>query len=229
MQPENIAAPAHVAAAQTPDAVTAPVQNAEATPAPEQNADGTADAAAIRRQELLTTTMPAEGAYTDFIRRTSDYKEPLPEELAKEQKREKAKARIFAVTDAMNAIGELVWASKGAARTEMPNLSAANTKRYQERLAQRRQQRDAYLAKLEKAGAADIAMTEAARLKREEREHRIEIENRRAEAAARRQRQADLKFGQNSPAARRVLRDISDQNYGDELWDSNDTMTLYDQ
>lgn len=67
------------------------------------------------------------------------YKDRVPSEqdLAKEKKREKARAVISAIADGTSAISNLIFASKGAQNVEQSSMSAANAKRYQHILDRR--------------------------------------------------------------------------------------------
>lgn len=61
------------------------------------------------------------------------YKKQLPteEELAKEKKRERARAVISAIADGASAISNLYFTGKGAPNVDQTSMSAANAKRYQ--------------------------------------------------------------------------------------------------
>lgn len=131
----------------------------------------------------------------DVIKELRKPAELSPEELEKEKKRERTKAKILAISDALNAVSNLYFTTRGATSVQSPSLSEANKKRYADRLAAREKQQQEYIAALEKAGMEDVADEIRQNMEREKQQSSREIakENRvsaEARAAADREHRA---------------------------------------
>lgn len=88
-------------------------------------------------QEIAPVSAPVKlehpkiESLTDFTNEIYRSRVPSDQELAKEGKREKARAVIAAIADGASAISNLYFTGKGANNVEQTSMSAANSKRYQ--------------------------------------------------------------------------------------------------
>lgn len=98
-------------------------------------------------------------SYADVV---NAFKHPelnmTPEELAREKKRERNRALIGAISDGVSAFANLYATTKGAQGTpQLPSMTQAATKRYEEAIERRRKLQDQYTAALGRAGFEDLA------------------------------------------------------------------------
>jgi hypothetical protein len=122
------------------------------------------DEANRKEQERLTQPDAPGTSYEDFL------KGAMPEQPTTQidPKKEKARAWITNIADAINAVGGIVGAARGADVAPMASLSAANQQRYNTLVEQRNKEREAYNRGVMQAQSHAMSMSEAYRRKRQQ-------------------------------------------------------------
>lgn len=125
---------------------------ATATPPP-----ATPATPATPAEDVAPDAAPAKG-YADIYQRLSKNPNLSADDKKKEDKREKARSTISAITDGLSAMANLWGASQGAAPAQMANFSDANKKRYKELVDKRERLADKYNNGLVYAYGADVKL-----------------------------------------------------------------------
>ena len=122
------------------------------------------DEANRKEQERLAQPDAPGTSYEDFL------KGAMPEQPTTQidPKKEKARAWITNIADAINAVGGIVGAARGADVAPMASLSAANQQRYNTLVEQRNKEREAYNRGVMQAQSHAMSMSEAYRRKRQQ-------------------------------------------------------------
>ena len=126
-----------------------------------QNAIGQANQNA---QERVARPDEPGTTYEDFLKGSI----PAQPATQVDPKKEKARAWITNIADAINAVGGIVGAARGADVTPMASLSAANQQRYNKLLEQRAAEEELYNKGVMQAQSHAMSMAEAYRRKRQQ-------------------------------------------------------------
>lgn len=103
---------------------------------------------AVENTTAAPTTAPtAEGDPYAFFENYIKSKQPTPEELEAERKREKRKAIFNAIGDGVSSLANLYFTTKGAPNSYNPadNMTAKQRERYEKLLAERKADEDKWL------------------------------------------------------------------------------------
>ena len=122
------------------------------------------DEANRKEQERLAQPDAPGTSYEDFL------KGAMPEQPTTQidPKKEKARAWITNIADAINAVGGIVGAATGADVVPATSLSAANQQRYNTLVERRDKEREAYNRGVMQAQSHAMSMAEAYRRKRQQ-------------------------------------------------------------
>ena len=126
-----------------------------------QNAIGQANQNA---QERMAKPDEPGTTYEDFLKGAM----PAQPTTVVDPKKERSRAMITNIADAINAVGGIVGAARGADVVPMAPLSAANQQRYEKLLTQRQAEQDAYNKGVMQAQSHAMSMAEAYRRKRQQ-------------------------------------------------------------
>lgn len=162
-----------------------------------QNAIGQANQNA---QERMARPDEPGTTYEDFLKGAM----PAQPATVVDPKKERSRAMITNIADAINAVGGIVGAARGADVTPMAPLSAANQQRYDKLIAQRQAEQDAYNKGVMQAQSHAMSMAEAYRRKRQQED---------AQAAAldqARVNQAKMDYDKASDDYNRIYRQQND-------------------